>query len=116
MISRRAVSEYTERYPEDAEENADLFPAMLMMENLKPAADDEFPSAKDTVLPFEQPGDVSHFPPFLYWNSGTQQIAVKGSGAIVLYDRTLGSLRSKSRRILTHICGPWRSAQRGRNS
>ncbi len=35
------LSEYIQRYPEHAEEIQDLFPAMLMMENLKPDEEDE---------------------------------------------------------------------------
>lgn len=54
---RPPVSEYTERYPAHAEEIADLFPAMLMMENLRPAAEDEPPSTKGAGPPFEQLGD-----------------------------------------------------------
>ncbi len=34
---RPTLSEYTQRYPELANEIIDLFPAMLLMENLKPA-------------------------------------------------------------------------------
>lgn len=54
---RPPVSEYTKQYPEHAEEIADLFPAMLMMENLRPSVEDESPSTKGVVPPFEQLGD-----------------------------------------------------------
>lgn len=36
---RPPLSEYTQRYPELADEIVDLFPAMLMMENLRPGDD-----------------------------------------------------------------------------
>lgn len=54
---RPPVSEYSERYPELAEEIVDLFPAMLMMENLKPADEDESASPGMVAPPFEQIGD-----------------------------------------------------------
>ena len=38
---RPPLSEYTQRYPDLAEQIEDLFPALLMMENLKPAEEDE---------------------------------------------------------------------------
>lgn len=50
------VSEYTDRYPEHAEEIADLFPAMLMMENLKPTEQDE-EEPKSSEPPLVQIGD-----------------------------------------------------------
>ncbi len=38
---RPPLSEYIQRFPEHAEEIKDLFPALLLMENLKPAEDDD---------------------------------------------------------------------------
>lgn len=38
---RPPLSEYTQRYPELADEIVDLFPAMLMMENLRPGDDSQ---------------------------------------------------------------------------
>ena len=52
---RPPVSEYVRRCPEHAEEIEDLFPALLLMENLKPAAEDEPPPAKEPSL--KQIGD-----------------------------------------------------------
>src|SRR4051795_13254738 len=37
---RPAVSEYTERFPQHAEAIRDLFPALALIEQVKPAADD----------------------------------------------------------------------------
>ena len=37
---RPAIAEYVERYPERAEEIRELFPALVMMEQLKPAPGD----------------------------------------------------------------------------
>jgi WD40 repeat protein/serine/threonine protein kinase len=50
---RPALSEYTERYPEHAEEIRDLFPALVMMEQIAPdSASDSSPSP-GTSLPQE---------------------------------------------------------------
>src|SRR5207253_6216183 len=51
---RPALSEYTRRYPELAEEIRDLFPALVMMEQLKPAG--EAPSGSRG----EQPAGPTH--------------------------------------------------------
>ncbi len=53
---RPLVSEYTERHPEHAEEIEDLFPAMLMMENLKPAEEDDA-EQESSEPPLVQIGD-----------------------------------------------------------
>jgi serine/threonine protein kinase/WD40 repeat protein len=57
---RPALSEYIARYPQHAEEIRDLFPALLMMEQLKPApADatgDYVPSTPET-MPLQRLGD-----------------------------------------------------------
>lgn len=50
---RPPLSQYTERYPELAEEIKDLFPAMLMMENLKPAEEDEEEAKKSHLSAVE---------------------------------------------------------------
>ncbi|MHB8952099.1 MAG: protein kinase domain-containing protein [Pirellulaceae bacterium] len=42
---RPPLSEYAERYPEYAEQIRDLFPALLMMENLKPVSEDRVPDS-----------------------------------------------------------------------
>lgn len=59
---RPPLSEYTLRYPQLANEIIDLFPAMLLMENLKPADhSQESPQHQDTprtaAPPFAQLGD-----------------------------------------------------------
>jgi len=52
-----SVSEYTKRHPKHAEEIEDLFPALLMMENLKPAEDDENPANHNLDPALHQLGD-----------------------------------------------------------
>jgi serine/threonine protein kinase/WD40 repeat protein len=44
---RPPLKEYTDRYPELAEQIEDLFPALLMMENLKPAEADQAAAARN---------------------------------------------------------------------
>lgn len=53
---RPPLSEYTRRFPEHADEIRDLFPALLMMENLKPA-EDSAAVAKTSCLDLQQLGD-----------------------------------------------------------
>ncbi len=56
---RPPLSEYMRNYPDIADEIEDLFPAMLMMENLKPAEEDEAAAGKDrlTATTLEHLGD-----------------------------------------------------------
>src|SRR5437867_296023 len=53
---RPPLTEYTTRFPDLAEEIRDLFPAMLMMENLKPA-DDGPTDRGNSCVEFAQLGD-----------------------------------------------------------
>ena len=49
------IDEYTERYPDLAEQIRDLFPALAMMEDLKPPAD----STSGSERSGEQPSRIS---------------------------------------------------------
>ncbi len=54
------LSEYTDRYPEHAEEIRDLFPALLMMENLKPV-DEDRPEAGRAADDEQRPQQLGDF-------------------------------------------------------
>ena len=48
---RPPLSEYTERYPEHAEQIRDLFPALVMMEQIAPGSQSDLPPASDRLPP-----------------------------------------------------------------
>jgi WD40 repeat protein/serine/threonine protein kinase len=53
---RPALTEYTERYPEHADEIRDLFPALVMMEQIAPDSDSPAVSSPAAFVP-QQPGE-----------------------------------------------------------
>src|SRR6516162_3755745 len=53
---RPPLSEYTERYPEHAEQIRDLFPALVMMEQIAPGSQSDLLPASDR-LPRQRPGE-----------------------------------------------------------
>ena len=58
---RPPLTEYTERYPEHANQIRDLFPALVMMEQITPDSDSPAPSAKSVPPSLEQPKQLGDY-------------------------------------------------------
>src|SRR5437899_2408722 len=61
---RPPLSEYTERYPEHAEQIRDLFPALVMMEQIAPDSESAAATSPGTsrpARPAEHPGQIGDY-------------------------------------------------------
>jgi WD40 repeat protein/serine/threonine protein kinase len=58
---RPALTEYTERYPEHAQQIRDLFPALVMMEQIAPGSEGPAPSEKPLPRSLEQPQQLGDY-------------------------------------------------------